>query len=348
MIDVHLLSHVPPPYGGVNVWTQHFIDHAPAYELAVTLQSIGASEVRDVLRWHARVKRVGRGFFAPLQRLFVGPQRNADVLHVCVSGGLGFWRGLALVAVAAAQKKRAILHLHSRATTCDATALRVAHALTQSDHVTVVTPSAQDARHWAFLRHIDHFISPQFGALNRWPGTTAGPLRLVYMGSMIREKGLFDLLQALPRARDITLDCYGPVLRPTDLQRWQQQAAVLNLRERVRYQGLIDHAQVPATLCRYDALIVPSHDESFGLAAAEAMHLGVPVIATPVGFLWNTPAECFVTLPLQQPASWGATLADIAAHKTVLIKIADAGRKYVIDRFDTVRAMDSWRQLYNA
>jgi D-inositol-3-phosphate glycosyltransferase len=57
---------------------------------------------------------------------------------------------------------------------------------------------------------------------------------------------------------------------------------------RVAFVGAVDHEQLPLYYNAADVCVVPSHYESFGLVAVEAMASGVPVVASRVGGLAGT------------------------------------------------------------
>jgi glycosyltransferase involved in cell wall biosynthesis len=59
----------------------------------------------------------------------------------------------------------------------------------------------------------------------------------------------------------------------------EQHVAKLGLSEFVSFAGNVDSAAVPDYLARADIMIFPSREEGFGLAAAEALMAGVPVVA---------------------------------------------------------------------
>jgi glycosyltransferase involved in cell wall biosynthesis len=59
----------------------------------------------------------------------------------------------------------------------------------------------------------------------------------------------------------------------------EEHVAKLRLSEFVRFAGNVDSAAVPDYLARADIMIFPSREEGFGLAAAEALMAGVPVVA---------------------------------------------------------------------
>jgi glycosyltransferase involved in cell wall biosynthesis len=59
----------------------------------------------------------------------------------------------------------------------------------------------------------------------------------------------------------------------------EQHVAKLRLSEFVRFVGSVDHSVVADYLARADVMIFPARGEGFGLAAAEALMAGVPVVA---------------------------------------------------------------------
>jgi D-inositol-3-phosphate glycosyltransferase len=62
----------------------------------------------------------------------------------------------------------------------------------------------------------------------------------------------------------------------------------LGIEHRVAFLGAVDHEKLPEYYNAADVCVVPSHYESFGLVAVEAMACGVPVVASRVGGLTGT------------------------------------------------------------
>jgi glycosyltransferase involved in cell wall biosynthesis len=93
-----------------------------------------------------------------------------------------------------------------------------------------------------------------------------------------------------------------------------------------------EREDVPEILSALDLLLLPSWEEPFGRAVAEAMAMGVPVIATSVG----GPSEIIVhgrdglLLPPREPRRWAREIADLLDRPTRLSAMADAGRKRAV------------------
>jgi len=105
--------------------------------------------------------------------------------------------------------------------------------------------------------------------------------KLVYIGYLTPAKGIQYLLQALTilkaKGQNYSLDIIGNGAFMPVLQRMVKD---LNLLEYIRFLGLYTAEEVRKALPDYDALVLPSLIESFGLVLIEAMACGLPVLST--------------------------------------------------------------------
>jgi glycosyltransferase involved in cell wall biosynthesis len=102
--------------------------------------------------------------------------------------------------------------------------------------------------------------------------------RCVFFGQIKREKGVFDIIDALGGEANAICDFYGPVLD-------RDRAAFLEAISRhpnLSYGGLIEPGLVSSVAAGYDVLLLPTYHESEGHPAVilEAYAAGVPVVAT--------------------------------------------------------------------
>jgi glycosyltransferase involved in cell wall biosynthesis len=179
------------------------------------------------------------------------------------------------------------------------------------------------------------------------PAGRPGSLRLAYFGWIIREKGLFELLGALGSVPAASVDLYGPQVRPDEFASLMAAARDRGLDSRFVYRGQVPHHDVAARMSAYDAVILPSHGESFGLVAAEAMSVGVPVIGSRVGFLWDAPDEVAERLPDVSAKAIARTLARLLDDPARLQLLSAGGRAYSA-AFNADRIMPVWQNLYRS
>jgi glycosyltransferase involved in cell wall biosynthesis len=111
-----------------------------------------------------------------------------------------------------------------------------------------------------------------------------GPPTALFVGGLNEVKRADLLLRALARtqAPELRLELIGDgPLRP----RLERQAEELGVAERVAFRGYQPRTAIAERLRGSSFLVVPSATETFGLAAAEALASGRPVVASRAGAL---------------------------------------------------------------
>jgi glycosyltransferase involved in cell wall biosynthesis len=108
-------------------------------------------------------------------------------------------------------------------------------------------------------------------------------LKILYIGRIIQEKGIKDLLFAIHSAlkssnRLVELRCIGPDYG--FMQEALKMIKDLHLQDHVHMLGPLSEEQKIKNLRWCDVLVLPSYYEAFGIPIIEAMASGKPVIAT--------------------------------------------------------------------
>lgn len=108
-----------------------------------------------------------------------------------------------------------------------------------------------------------------------------GKRYLLFLGRIHRKKGCDMLIDAFAKiaADDPALHL---VMAGPDQQQWsrdlQQTAAQAGIADRVHWPGMITGDAKWGALYAAEAFILPSHQENFGIAVAEALSCGTPVL----------------------------------------------------------------------
>lgn len=111
--------------------------------------------------------------------------------------------------------------------------------------------------------------------------------------------------------------------RPRALQDLARELGIADL---VRFLPPCSRADLAQWYRAADVLAVPSHNESFGLVAVEALACGTPVVAARVGGLPVAVGPGGVLVDGHDPQTWARTLADLVADPQ---RARDLGRRGV-------------------
>lgn len=196
----------------------------------------------------------------------------------------------------------------------------IAFSINSSDAVTAVSRSLQADTYRSLnvtrpVRHIPNFLdcgeyrrAPVPGLRERF--ATPQEKIVVHMSNMRRVKRVDLVVEAFAQiaARlpaKLLLIGDGP-----ELCQACQQAQQLGIRDRIHFLG--NQEQILPLLSVGDLFLLPSEQESFGLAALEAMACGVPVVATRAGGIPEVVADGETGLLV--PVGDAEALANAAVH----------------------------------
>ena len=146
-------------------------------------------------------------------------------------------------------------------------------------------------------------------------------LQLLYVGRLAPIKGLETLLDAMARLRaaDEPLNGHEGELRA--------RLARLDLRSAVTFVGAQPQERLRAWYVAADATVLPSHYESFGMVAMEAMACGIPVVASRVGGLQTTVRDGVTGLlvPDHDPAALAGALDRLLGDPDLRFRLGREG-----------------------
>lgn len=148
-----------------------------------------------------------------------------------------------------------------------------------------------------------------------------GDVRFVVLGAVVGRKRVLEAVRAFARgaARRGRLEVVGSTTRDAAYVRSvREEIARLGIGARVVMDGEADEAGVTRALARADVLVMPSTLEGYGIAATEAIHAGVPVIAARAQGLEEALAPCPDATMFADDEDALATAFDRFAHDDAL------------------------------
>lgn len=180
------------------------------------------------------------------------------------------------------------------------------------------------------------------------PTSHAGGGGVVTVGRLTRQKRLHLVIEAVAE-----LHARGQGMRLTvvgdgpERRLLEGTVARLGLQEHVRFTGAVPPEAVPGLLAGADVFAFPARHEGFGLAAAEALMAGAPiVVAADGGGVLDIARQCPAAeiVPTAEAGAWAAAISRLAGNAAARSAAVAAGAEWrerlrpaaVAERFETV------------
>lgn len=147
------------------------------------------------------------------------------------------------------------------------------------------------------------------------PWTPQNPLRIRYLGTLLRHKGLHVLLDAVSMIPDapLRLFIHGAAYHENEYYQALLEAAKDD--ERVSFEGPYDSGELPELLAASDVVVVPSiWPETQSLVAKAAMAFGIPVICTGPSGMSEIVEAC--------EGGWTVPMGDVKALASAVEEVA--------------------------
>lgn len=190
--------------------------------------------------------------------------------------------------------------------------------------------------------------SPEPGTTDR--AATDAPMTAVFLGRIYPVKGLPMLIEAWSRVRPAgwRLVIAGP---DEAGHRREVEAAVVaaGLADAVSFPGTVSGEAKTALLTGADLFVLPSHSESFGMALAEALAHGAPVLTT-TAVPWPALEErqCGWRAPPTVDGLAAALRVATAMDRPTLRAMGAAGRELIAAEYGWPRIASRFVALYEA
>jgi glycosyltransferase involved in cell wall biosynthesis len=298
------------------------------------------AELRE-LGWRPEVLGLGDGFPRPdALTLAAAGARLADVPkgRPIVIDGLAF--GVMAAAAASLRGSHpliALVHhplaLETGVSQRDAEALRASERAALACTRAVVVTSPTTARTLA----ADYGV-PAERITVAPPGTDrpavrrrneTGSVALIAVGAVVPRKGYDLLVEALAGLIDLpwTLTIVGDCVRsPETFEQLKENIAHHRLTPRVTIAGAVPEARLADLYASSDLFVLPSRHEGFGMAYAEAIAHGLPVIGTTAGAIPETVGQAGVLVPPDNVPALAAALRTLIESRAAREKLAAAAR----------------------
>jgi colanic acid/amylovoran biosynthesis glycosyltransferase len=180
------------------------------------------------------------------------------------------------------------------------------------------------------------------------------PMSIIFVGRLIRLKGVHILLEALRILRDQGLDAHlnivGEGPESTHLEKTADEQSLP-----VRFLGKKTPGEIRELLRRAAVLCAPSTTaggqmpEALGLVLLEAQAMGVPVVGTRNGGIPETLEEGRTGYLVEEesPVALAGALARLLGKEALNRSFGQRARAFVSERFDINRSYGALEELYD-
>lgn len=233
------------------------------------------------------------------------------------------------------------------------------HVLAVADRIIAATPAEQAQLTWLYGADADKIIVIPPGVdLERFHpidqaeakknvGIPCGDKNIMFAGRIEPLKGIDTLIQAMALIKQrhpsvmentcVAIIGGDPWADDPDAEmtRLQQMRQDLDIHDFVLFLGAKDQEVLPNYYAAAEMVIMPSHYESFGMVALEAMAMGRPVIASEVGglaFLVQDGVNGY-HVPTRNPEALAGRIYELLANNQCREEMGRAARQYA-ERFD--------------
>lgn len=189
------------------------------------------------------------------------------------------------------------------------------------------------------------------------PGTDEAPLArgtesrgsMLCVGAVVPHKGQDTVVDALAALEpQLRWSCTMTGSLTTDRAfsaRVTARAAEAGLSERISWTGVLTGPQLDAAYGSADLLVAPSRAESYGMAVAEALRRGIPVVASRVGGIPEAvaPGAAAMLVPPGRPDELSAVLRRWITDPALRARLTEAARRDAASRpswISTAEAVD--------
>ncbi|KQW74139.1 glycosyltransferase family 4 protein [Methylibium sp. Root1272] len=303
-------------------------------------------------------RRLGAIVLAMTRFLFLNLSGQVLFAHIHAAAGGSFWRKSIFGLVARLFGHSVIFHLHSGHISGHIDRLplvgqRIAGWVLSKFSCVVVLSEV-----WrTFVLRIapsakvavipNYVLLPTTAPVTR-PLREGRALNLLFLGFVGSNKGVFELIPAIARARSTGIDVRLTIAGHGEVEKAKRMAMDLDVAEAVSVIGWIDGERKLELLRSADVYVLPSRNEGMPVSILEAMSWSIPVVASRVGGIPEM-IDSGVEGLLVEPGDIDGILDAIlrlAADRELLPRMGRAARKRVESEFSKDVVLPKMEAIY--
>ncbi|GAA0487037.1 glycosyltransferase family 4 protein [Salinibacillus aidingensis] len=180
-------------------------------------------------------------------------------------------------------------------------------------------------------------------------GLSQEKFSLLFVGNLIKQKGLLELLEAYKSLKQtnphLELHLMGPVKNEEFMNEMKHKIHEEAMKE-VHIHPPKDQAEVATWMAAADVFVLPSHMEGFGLVALEAMSCHTPVVGSDVGGLTYLLQDAGVPFEPKNAASLADAVEKVMNSEELRATLIENGERKAWEN-DQEKLLDNLMDIYD-
>lgn len=327
-MKIALISPLPPPVGGIALWTSIICDYLKKECIELMVVNIAPTwkkiyDTKRVLRIVGGSIQLVCNTASYIKILLKRPY----LVHMTSSGSLGILRDIVFCVTAKMFNVPFIYHIHHgrvpeiiKMNSIESKLLYIVIRLANAS--IVITKETYNELTIKFSNKAIYYVpNPAIKYYDEQPICNIDSNMVLFLGWVIPTKGIEELIE---------------VWHQLGRQEWKLYIAgpgnLANIRsllckyesENIHYMGEVPHDKAIKLINECSIFVLPSHEEGFPMVLLEAMSLSKPVIATRVGAIPQLLAnECGIIIPKKDKIALKNALLFLIENKEMRIKIGN-------------------------
>ncbi len=189
--------------------------------------------------------------------------------------------------------------------------------------------------------------NPLPGEIDLGPEIADRPRDVVFLGRLVREKGVPVLLDAIGRLRQRGRAIQATIIGDGPLRgELERYAARLNLDVPVEFRGRMSPAESHPVLRQHKIMVVPSvYREAFGIVTLEGLAAGCMVLASRAGGLPDVVGPCGLTFPMRDSEALAELIGKVLADPASTIAYRNAAPAH-LESMRPARLAERYLQVF--
>ncbi len=366
-VRVLLVSPLPPPIGGIATWTQILLREMQQRT------RVDVIHVDTALRWKRAASnsfwhRVSGGILQgtnDMLRVAIAIARvRPHVLHLTSSAAYASWKDVLLLMMARLCRVSGLIHYHTSYLAYKESherLFRIAHlAMSLASRVLVLDPRTY-ARLSPYLPAEKLLKVPNMMDLTRLdrirqdappkPANAASDdLHCVFVGRVVREKGMVEQVESCRDLPGVQLHVVGPVTEPFR-EELEQLAESREHGQWLHFYGAVENDEVCHRIMDSDVVLLPSYFEAFPNVVLESMAMGKPLVVSDVGAMAemidaNGEKTCGVCVEPRNATSLQAAVSHLMEQPEQRENMGQCGRARVETFYSTEAVLSQLEDIW--